>query len=150
MRRIVLQNSAGFTLVEVLIASVVALLVYLALMQTALVGLEAGTRNNLRDEAVSVATKRMDDARAQSFTALVSDTNSLSAQGCNSCPGGTIFPYTTGACVTRSIKNISLPYCTNLTAAPLDPYVTQVTVTVGWKWKGTDYTHRIISTVRKY
>lgn len=143
MRRIVLQNSSGFTLVEILIASVVALLVYLALMQTALVGIDAGTRNNLRDEAVSIATQRMEETKAKPFIQVSSDAGAP----CGSCPNG--FP-ATGTCVTKDVKNISqFPFCTNLTVTALDSYVNQVTITVGWQWKGNDYTHRIISTMRK-
>lgn len=50
-----MPNKEGMTLVEVLIAMVVLLLVSLALMQTALVSIDANMRNVLRDESVSVA-----------------------------------------------------------------------------------------------
>ncbi|MEK6691226.1 MAG: type II secretion system protein [Nitrospirota bacterium] len=50
-----MTKSQGLTLVEVLIAMVILLLVSLALMQTALVSIDANMRNVLRDEAVSVA-----------------------------------------------------------------------------------------------
>lgn len=53
--QIAMPNKEGMTLVEVLIAMVVLLLVSLALMQTALVSIDANMRNVLRDEAVSVA-----------------------------------------------------------------------------------------------
>ena len=43
------MTEAGFTLVEVMIALVVLLLVFLALMQTALVSIDSNMKNNLRD-----------------------------------------------------------------------------------------------------
>jgi prepilin-type N-terminal cleavage/methylation domain-containing protein len=161
MQRIVLQNKTGFTLIEVLIALVVSLMVFLALMQTALVGVDSTTRGNMRDEAVGIAAGRMDEVRALPFAAsggspgVVSDTGSLS--DCD-CPDAPTFPYTAGKCVKRNFKNISqFNFCTNVSCIELggsgdctvnDANIKQVTITVGWKWKGVPYSH-IIKTVRK-
>ena len=146
-QRHVLLSKKGFTLVEVIIALVIALLVFFALMQTALVGIDSNMRNALRDMAVNVADIRMDEARELPFTAsvdyLVSDAGSLSGAA---CPAG--FP-ATGVRVPRNIKNISnFDFCTNMTVTPINADNKQVTITVGWKWKGENYTHSI-STLRK-
>jgi prepilin-type N-terminal cleavage/methylation domain-containing protein len=148
-----ITDEKGLTLVEVMIALVVLLVVSLALMQTALVSIDANMTNILRDEAVGIAEMRMNEARNQPFASLVSDTGPLA--GC-SCPGG--FP-ATGNCVQRDLRNISsFDYCSNTTVTELggdgnpatdDADIRQVDIRVGWRWKGTDYNHRITSIVRR-
>jgi type II secretory pathway pseudopilin PulG len=141
-QQIVFQNKAGLTLVEVMIALVVSLLVFLALMQTTLMSIDSGVRNDLRDEAVRVAEARMNEMRSQAFDSVNPDAGAIS--GCD-CPSG--FP-SSGVCETRNIRNIQQSFCTNLSSQLLDPEVKQVTVIVGWKWKDNPYYHRI-STIRK-
>ena len=63
------QNNEGVSLVEVMIALVVMLLVFFALMQTALVGIDANTQNSLRSAAVNIAEIRMNEVRNTPFTA---------------------------------------------------------------------------------
>lgn len=156
-------NKKGLTLVEVMIALVIFLFVFFALMQTALVGIDANMINSLRNEAVNIAEMRMnEDVRSIPFTSVVSDPNSLSAGGCASadCPTGFS---ATGECRSRDVRSISgFKFCTNLTCAEVvggggvggdgncatdDADNKQVNITVGWKWKGENYTHRI-TTVR--
>ena len=153
--RVAILNKTGLTLVEVMIALVIVLLVFLALMQTALVSIDSNMRNILRDEATNIAEQRMNEARNLQFTQtvdnLVSDAGSLSADGCVSadCPTGFS---TTGDCVPRNVRSISgFKFCTNRTAVlnSTNTDVNQVTITVGWKWKGEDYTHSISTIVRK-
>lgn len=63
-------NKKGLTLVEVLIAMVVLLLVSLAMLQTALLGIDSNMRNVLRDEAVSIAEQRMNYTSSIPFATL--------------------------------------------------------------------------------
>jgi prepilin-type N-terminal cleavage/methylation domain-containing protein len=145
-------NKTGFTLVEVLIALVVALLVFLALMQTALVGINANMRNVLRDEAISIADMRMHDARSAPFTAVLSDAGSLSGFD---CPAGFS---STGVGTRRNLRNVTdFNFCTALacrdfgtdtSCATDDSDTRQITVTVGWRWKGENYNHTATS-IRK-
>lgn len=137
------DKDRGFTLIEVMIALVVMLFVFLALLQTALLSIDSNMRNVLRDEAVRIAEGRMNEARNLSFDSLASDTAPLPA---NSCPNG--FP-TEGVPVERQFRNIaSFDFCTNMTVDDLDPNNKQITITVGWIWKGEDYTHTISTIVR--
>ena len=84
MLQTALSNKKGFTLVEVMIAMVVLLLVFLALMQTALVSIDSNMKNNLRDEAANIAAMRMEQARnlqyTQSTDNLASDAVSIYPQ----------------------------------------------------------------------
>jgi prepilin-type N-terminal cleavage/methylation domain-containing protein len=156
-----LGGGRGLTLVEVMIALTVVLVVFLALMQTALVCIDSNMINTLRSEAVNIAEMRMNEARNAPFTSLVSDTGSPSSNydsscdsGCNDCPPT---GFSTGECRCRDVRSISdFKFCTNLTCTEFggdgncatdDSDNKQVNITVGWKWKGENYTHRI-TTVR--
>ena len=150
---VVSLNKKGFTLVEVMIALVVVLVVFLALMQTALVGIESNMRNILRDEAVSIAEMRVNEIRNTPFVSVVSDAGSLSS--CD-CPGGFS---SMGTCIQRDLKNISLfNFCTNMTCQEMggdgdcatdDADNKQVNITIGWKWKGENYTHNITTIMKR-
>lgn len=125
-----LWGVTGFTLVEVLISLVVLLLVSLALMQTALVSIDANMINVLRDEAVGIAEMRMDETRNTAFGSLTA--------------GTTTTP------VPRNIRNITnFPYSVERTIANLGTDNKQITITVTWTWKENPYTHRIMSIVRR-
>jgi prepilin-type N-terminal cleavage/methylation domain-containing protein len=143
MQRIALLNKQGLTLVEVMIALLIALIVFLALMQTALLSLNSNMRNTLRDEAVNIAEMRMNDAMSVPSSSLVSDTGSL--VGCD-CPA--VFS-ASGICVARDLRKIrNFNFCTNLTSTALGSDNQQIVITVGWKWKGEDYTHTVTA-IRK-
>jgi prepilin-type N-terminal cleavage/methylation domain-containing protein len=142
-------NKKGVTLVEVMIALVVLLLVFLALMQTALVSISYNMNNVLRDEAVSIAEMRLNDAKSQGVTNVQSDaTNAFIMKddlGNNIDPAAkcpSTWPFgQTGVYVERTLKNVqSFGFCTNVDVQTIGDGK-QVTVLVGWKWKGQDFTH---------
>jgi type II secretory pathway pseudopilin PulG len=151
---IAILNREGVSLVEVMIALVVMLLVFFALMQTTLVGIDANMLNSLRSEAVNIAEKRMTEVRNQAFTEIQTDTGSLT--GCD-CPAG--FP-ATGRCEQKNLKSITnFNFCTRVACTEIGGDGNcatdtaggdnkQVTVSVGWRWKGQPYRHSI-TTVRK-
>jgi len=121
------------TLVEVVIALTVLLIVLLALMQTALVSIDANMINVLRDEAVSMAEEQMNEARNIPFDGLAA-----------------LPP----APVTRNIRNIqNYPYTVTRTINPAGPDAMQVGITVTWEWKektgANAYTHTISTIVRR-
>lgn len=165
MQQIALLNKKGLTLVEVMIALVIFLFVFFALMQTALVSIDANMINALRNEAVNIAEMRINEAKNVPFVSLVADTGLPSSDysdggctsGCNDCPPT---GFSTGKCWCRDVRSISLfKFCTNLTCtefggdgncatADIGADNKQVNITVGWKWKGENYTHSI-TTVRQ-
>jgi prepilin-type N-terminal cleavage/methylation domain-containing protein len=125
----VLKNKEGLTLIEVMIALVVLLLVFLALMQTALVSIDSNMINVLRDEAVNIAEERMNNARNAPFDTLAS----LPA-----------------APVSRNIRNVSnFQYSVVRTVSALNIDSRQVVITVSWNWKARPYVHTISSILRK-
>jgi len=141
--RVALLNKKGLSLVEVMIALVIVLLVFLALMQTALVSIESNTVNILRDEAVSIAEMRMNELRNRPFDDL--DLN------------GTLDPnpLIINQTINRTLKNISnFPFTTVTTINALNTDNKQIIITVTWEWKDktvanvNPYTHSI-TTIRR-
>ncbi len=127
---LVLRDKKGFSLVEVMIALVVSLLVFLALMQTALVGIDSNMTNILRDEAVRIAEERMNEARNTLFDSLSSDA--------------------VPQMVTRNFRNIAVfSYTTNMNVNVLNVDLRQVDINVQWTWKGEPYNHTISTIVRR-
>ena len=129
MQQTAMSNKKGLTLVEVMIALVIVLLVFLALMQTALVSIESNTVNLLREEAVSIAEMRMNQARNIPFDSLVS---------ASSVP------------VTRNIRNITggFTFNTSMAVADLGGDSKQINIAITWQWKGNPYSHSI-TTIRR-
>ena len=131
-------NKRGVSLVEVMIAMVISLLVFFAVMQTALVGIDANMRNVLRDEAVNIAEMRLQEVRSVPFASLESE---------HPPP------------VQRSIRNVT-PLFTfdaerwvdeidgDRNTATDDGDIRRVIVTVTWQWKGQTFTHTA-TTIRK-
>lgn len=129
-------NKKGVTLVEVMIALVVSLLVFLALMQTALVGIDSNMINVLRDEAVRIAEMRMNELRNQLFDSLAAGTSSET--------------------VTRDLRNIAnFSFTVTRTIIDLNADNKQVNIIVIWEWKektvanGNPYTHSITTILRR-
>ena len=158
MLQTALSNKKGFTLVEVMIALVVLLLVFLALMQTALVSIDSNMKNNLRDEAANIAAMRMEQARnlqyTQSTDNLISDAvgtlPAVDLSGNTNCPATPAPPFAAGVPVQRAFRNIAVfNFCTNRTVAVIDTNTKSVTIRVGWRWRNEDYNHNIRTVVRR-
>jgi len=123
----VLLNRRGVSLVEVMIALVVLLLVFMALMQTTLVSINANMNNVLRDEAVAVAEQKIIEVRSMPF---------------GGGGGGT-------TTATRNVRNIPVTYTivTAVTADPVNINNEQISVQVTWTWKGQPFSH-VMNTMR--
>jgi prepilin-type N-terminal cleavage/methylation domain-containing protein len=161
-------NNKGLTLVEVLIASVITLVLFMALMQTALLSIDMNTGNDMRNEAIRITDERKAVMKgniidSDDFGALDSDTDP-ELDGAD-CPQEFFDDFdTTGVLIERNIRNIQdFQFCTNLTcvepagaggsdgdcATPDNIDIKQVNFTVGWIWKGEDYMHSATTIVRR-
>ena len=146
-----LRNEKGVGLVEVMVALLVLLIVFVGLLQAALLSIDNNTRNVLRDEAINIAAARMEELRNSTFTSLASDTGSISGADCPSA-------FTTGFLQQRAVRNIpSKDFCERLTCTEFggdnncatdDSDTKQLRIDVGWRWKGENYTHSL-TTVRR-
>ncbi len=149
-----LSNQKGVSLVELMIAVVILLFVSLALMQTALMSIEANMKNVLRDEAVSVADGRMSEARNLTFTALADtlqpDALADSTLTAAACPASfwTTFGPRGGVLLRKSLRNWStVSFCTNRDVINLGSQNKQVTINVGWSYRGQDFSHAMTTIV---
>jgi len=154
MERVASPDERGLTLVEVTIALLVMLLVSLALMETALLSIESNLRNIIRDEAVSIAEMRMNEARSISFDNLSDDTadaipdDNLILDACRSSPVSDPDPYPVK--VTRNFRNMaSFDFGTRRTVAAMGSDNRQITVLVRWVYKNECYTHSVSTVVRR-
>ncbi len=132
MQRIALRNRRGVTLVEVLIALVVLLIVFMGLMQVSIVAIQGNMRNVLRDEAVRLTADRMNRLRSVSF-----DHADLTATA------GTDDPV-----INRAVRAATVNFTVRRIIADIDANHKQVTLTTTWAWQGENFTHSI-STVRR-
>lgn len=121
------MRQRGMSLIEVLVAMSVMLFVFLALMQTALISIDANMTNVLRDEGLIVAEAAMNEARNTPFPNLVT-TNSVAQRN------------------LRGITNFRFTRTTTVT--DLNTENKQVVVSVTWRWKDEDYSQSL-STLRK-
>jgi prepilin-type N-terminal cleavage/methylation domain-containing protein len=130
------QNNKGLTLIEVLIAMVVFLLVSLAMMQTALVGIDSNMINVLREEAVKIAEEAMIEARNEPFDSLVEGTTTLPT-------------------VSRNLRNTMRPFTVARAVTDHGDNNKEINILVTWEWKdqtvahGNPYTHSITTILRR-
>jgi type II secretory pathway pseudopilin PulG len=132
MDRLVLHNKNGMTLIEVMIALLILMVVALAVMQTALVGMRVNTQNSLRDEAVNIVDLRMNELRNTAF-----DSISL---------GTTIEP-----AISRTFRGgVTVNYTPTRTVSQIDTSgdTKQITVSVAWPYAGKTYTHSVTTIMR--
>ena len=128
-------NKKGLTLVEMMIALVVLLLVFLALMQTALLSINSNINNIIRDEAVSVAEQHMIFIRNMKFddvsvTGFIADTRPEIND-------------------TRDFRNFSVTFIPQRRVTDQGLDNKQVDITVSWIWKGETFTHSINAVLRR-
>ena len=137
MLQTALKDKKGLTLIEVMISLVVLLLVFLALLQTALVSIESNMTNVLRDEAVNIAEEKMNVERNAPFNNLVLGTTVLPPE-------------------QRDIRNIvDFTYTVTRTVTELKTNnIRRVDIKVDWDWKDRTaanndaYSHTISAILR--
>jgi len=136
MEQTVLFNKKGVTLIEMMISLLIIMIVFLALMQTTVIGISTNLQNSLRDEAVGIAEMRMNELKSLRFTDSSVDAN-LGAG------------ITAEAVVSRNIRGFSINYSPTRTIADISLDSKQITISIAWIYKNQNYTHAIISIMRK-
>ena len=121
------------TLVEVLVSLVIVFIVFLGLSSSGLVVLNENIKNELRDEAVSMADSAVQDARRALFDDLAIGT--------------------TADNVLRQVRNVNRPFTVTRTVTDLDGDNRQVTINVAWtRTEGSltrSYSHQVVTVVRR-
>jgi prepilin-type N-terminal cleavage/methylation domain-containing protein len=124
-------NKKGVTLIEMMIALVILLIVSLALMQTAIIGMNVNLQNALRDEAVNIAEMRMNQLRSLPFDSI--------------SPGAE-------TPVTRNFRGFTETYNPTRTINAFtanSQEIKQISILVSWVYRGKTYNHGITTIVRK-
>lgn len=142
MERIAMLNNKGVTLIEMMISLVIVMIVSLALMQTALVGMNMNVRNSMRDEAVNVAEGRINELRSLPFTEKLTS-GDLAA-------GVMVLP-----AVSKNLRSTTIDYIPTQTIADIktafeiEANAKQITISVDWTYRGNSYTHSVTSIMRR-
>ncbi len=144
-------DKKGLTLVEVMIALVLLLFVSLAMMQTALVSIDSNMINVLRDEAVSIAEMRMNEARNIPFDTLATDVSDGNVQTFPACAAATApaaGPYP--VLIERNVRNIpGFDFGSSRTVVLVGTEDRLITILVRWAYRNECYTHSISTIVRR-
>ncbi|MDD2366358.1 MAG: prepilin-type N-terminal cleavage/methylation domain-containing protein [Desulfuromonadaceae bacterium] len=123
MQTTLMQNSRGFTLIEVMFAQAIILIGLLGLLVGVNLALKTNTNNQQREEVVRVAENIMNDMRSQPFEAVFT-------------------PITT---VNSTMKKVSAKYTVLRTSTPMTSGSLQYNVNVRWKYGNYSTTHAIVS-----
>jgi len=140
VHRIVLQNK-GVTLIEVMIALVVLLIVFMGLIQASLVSIDQNVRNEVRDEAVRIASEYMTRTRATAFSAVAATIAD---------PPPIADNYTAFDVIQRNFRNMAVAYTVTRSVQNLDAENKRIGIRVTWMYKADEspITHTILSTLR--
>jgi type II secretory pathway pseudopilin PulG len=133
----VVLNNKGASLIEMMISLLILLVVSLALMQSALLGMSKNLENSLRDEAVNVADMRMNQLFSLPFTEAVTDPR-LAATAPVAEP-----------VIWRRLRNFDITYSPTLTITDINADSKQISISVSWSYKDNSYTHGTRSIMRK-
>ena len=125
MKAIVQRNKKGFTLIETLIAVSILTIAMLAILNTIVISFQYGMRNSIRNEAVKMAEKKMNELRNTAFTSLASSSSSE----------------------TRTFRNLTVTYTQQWTVSVLSANSTAIDVSVSWTYMGQSYSHSTASIV---
>lgn len=132
MGQIALYNKKGMTLIEVMIALLILLIVSMAAMQTALLGMKENLRNAIRDEAVNLAEQRLNELRSSPTTTNI--------------PFGTYdYPQ-----IERKFRASSVWFSSQrlVNQVGSDSNTRQVNMAVSWVYSGNTYTHSVTTIMR--
>ncbi|MCX5815605.1 MAG: prepilin-type N-terminal cleavage/methylation domain-containing protein [Proteobacteria bacterium] len=128
MKVIVQRNKKGFTLIETLIAVSILTIAMLAMLNTIVISFQYGLRNSIRNEAVKMAEKKMNELRNTTFSSLVSSTSTE----------------------TRTFRNLTVTYTQQWTVSTLSTTSVAIDVKVSWFYppdSGKQYDHSTASIV---
>lgn len=131
------NSSSGMTLVEVLVSLVIVFIIFLGLSASGLVVLNENIRNEMRDEAVSVAEMELQKVRNIPFSTIVDNTHLVSRR---------IRGLNVGYNVARVVTN------PDGTTPSTDPNNRRVAINVTWNRiennQTRSYSHQVATIVR--
>ena len=130
MEQPVYFNEKGFTLVEVLVATLIMTVGLFGLLQVINVAIDHNMNNQFRHEAVKLADSQMELLRSRSFYDI--STNSAN-------------PLT--SVVSSRVNYVFKIYSVIRQGSAITPNTSQVDITVTWGYKKIRYNHRVSSLI---
>lgn len=127
-------NDRGSSIIEVLVALVLTSIIFAGLVQSSLVSMNMNMKNLLRDEAISIAEDRVNEAKNLAFDALATEDEDYK----RTIRGGNADSF------IFNVQTIVIPH-----PGPTNPSNKQIDITVRWTWKGNTYQHAISTLVRR-
>ncbi|TAL22785.1 MAG: prepilin-type N-terminal cleavage/methylation domain-containing protein [Nitrospirae bacterium] len=137
-------NKKGMTLVEVMIAMLLSLIIFLALMQTSLISINQNMTNNLRDEAGRIADLRMSFLKNLPF-----DNASLNESPDTSSPADGIPDLEADTTTSRQIRNFNITFTSFKKIDAIGTDIKEITIEVRWRWKNQDFTRSFTSVLKR-
>lgn len=139
---IMLHKNRGFTLIEVMMAILILMVGMIGLLQAINLTMEVNLRNQVREEAVYVGEKVMNEMRGRGF-----DNISVAAVPSQLCS------YQTYQIPSR-LRGINRTYDVTRSSRVLSmldskPATKELTVLVNWTYKGTTYENRVVAPISK-
>ena len=123
------NSTSGMTLVEVLVAMAIVFIIFLGMSSGGIVVLNENIKNDIRDEAVSIAEMEMQQVRSIRF-AVIDNASRIES---------------------RQIRGLKMDYNVNRTVLPFVTHK-QVTANVSWtRWENNahkSYSHQVMTIVR--
>nr|WP_145018398.1 prepilin-type N-terminal cleavage/methylation domain-containing protein [Geobacter argillaceus] len=126
------KNSNGFTLVEVMVAIVIMMVGMLGLLEAVNVAMEFNLKNQLRDEAVYMGERYMNELKGQGFDAIAATYATISTASKVRGAGKRIY-------VDRSSQVLSTD--------SVGPTSKQLIVVIRWNYKGMQYQNRVMAPI---
>ena len=141
-------NKKGVTLVEVMIALVVLLLVFMGLLQAAILSIQSNTTNLMRDEM----TRRTEEIASEAkntftFDALVSDLADRS-RDINSCKNPPVSDAGNYVPLDIPVRLTTIPCGSRRTVTPRGADTKQVQILVRCEFKNECYTQSFTTIMR--
>ena len=135
------KDSNGFTLIEVMVAILILMVGMLGLLQAINLATEVNIRNQVRDEAVSVGERVMNEMRGMGFdnipvAAPPTDPYIFATYQLPSKLRGASRSYD----ITRQSKVLS-------TVGGTEHVTKELTVIVAWSYKGVGYQNRVVAPI---
>ncbi|WP_243688452.1 type IV pilus modification PilV family protein [Geotalea toluenoxydans] len=136
------SNNNGFTLTEVMIAIVIMMIGAVGLLQSLNVAQDYNLKNHLRDEAVYVGEKYLNEMRGKTFDTVAPVHPATSVT----------FPLISTAGKIRGTgKKLMVNTSSDVLShdALNNPTTLQLHVTVTWTYKGATYTNRVSAPISR-
>jgi type IV pilus assembly protein PilV len=122
-----IRNNSGFTLIEVMVAVIIMMVGMLGLLQSINITTEVNLKNHLRDEAVYVGEKYLNEMKGYGFTNIAATYPLLST-------------------VSR-IRGGRSKYLIETSSTAMSADAKQLLVVVKWTYKGVEYQNRLTAPV---